>query len=106
MGETQTYESPTMYQPFKVRKSEEWSEKEQKAVEECRNYHKAKMTSNEWNRFVLEGSYHFGSPRDYQQYEEQNEQPDFDSAELTFTYNQLFRETRFSGRDRLDDQAG
>jgi LPS-assembly protein len=39
----------------------------------------------------------------YSGYEEQSGQPDFDSAELTFTYNQLFRETRFSGRDRLDD---
>jgi len=39
----------------------------------------------------------------YSEYEEQTDQPDFDSAELTFTYNQLFRETRFSGRDRVDD---
>ena len=39
----------------------------------------------------------------YSEYEDQTDQPDFDSAELTFNYNQLFRETRFSGRDRLDD---
>ena len=39
----------------------------------------------------------------YSEYEEQVDQPDFDSAELTFTYGQLFRETRFSGRDRIDD---
>ena len=39
----------------------------------------------------------------YSQYEEQNFQPDFDSAELTFSYGQLFRDTRFSGNDRLDD---
>jgi LPS-assembly protein len=39
----------------------------------------------------------------YAEYDDQIDQPDFDSAELTFTYNQLFRETRFSGRDRLDD---
>lgn len=39
----------------------------------------------------------------YSEYEDQTDQPDFDSAELTFSYNQLFRETRFSGRDRLDD---
>jgi LPS-assembly protein len=39
----------------------------------------------------------------YSQYDEQSDQPDFDSAELTFNYNQLFRDTRFSGRDRLDD---
>ncbi|CAN0598691.1 unnamed protein product, partial [Ectocarpus sp. 12 AP-2014] len=39
----------------------------------------------------------------YSEYDEQTDQPDFDSAELTFNYNQLFRDTRFSGRDRLDD---
>lgn len=39
----------------------------------------------------------------YSEFEDQSDQPDFDSAELTFSYNQLFRETRFSGRDRLDD---
>lgn len=39
----------------------------------------------------------------YSGYDNQRDQPDFDSAELTFSYNQLFRETRFSGHDRLDD---
>jgi len=39
----------------------------------------------------------------YSGYENQEDQPDFDSAELTFSYNQLFRETRFSGHDRIDD---
>ncbi len=39
----------------------------------------------------------------YSKFEDQTDQPDFDSAELTFSYNQLFRETRFSGRDRIDD---
>jgi LPS-assembly protein len=39
----------------------------------------------------------------YSEYEDQRDQPAFDSAELTFTYNQLFRDTRFSGNDRLDD---
>ncbi len=39
----------------------------------------------------------------YSEYEEQLEHPDFDSKELTFSYNQLFRDTRFSGHDRLDD---
>ncbi len=39
----------------------------------------------------------------YSEYQDQSDQPDFDSAELTFTYNQLFRETRFSGHDRIDD---
>lgn len=36
-------------------------------------------------------------------YEEQLGLPDFDTSELTFAYSQLFRETRFSGKDRLDD---
>ena len=36
-------------------------------------------------------------------YEEQDGLPDFDTSELTFNYNQLYRDTRFSGRDRLDD---
>lgn len=39
----------------------------------------------------------------YSQFDDQTGNPDFDSAELTFNYNQLFRDTRFSGRDRLDD---
>lgn len=39
----------------------------------------------------------------YSTFEDQSDQPDFDSAELTFNYNQLFRETRFSGKDRIDD---
>jgi LPS-assembly protein len=39
----------------------------------------------------------------YSEHEDQSDQPAFDTAELTFTYYQLFRETRFSGHDRLDD---
>ena len=39
----------------------------------------------------------------YSQFEDQTQHPDFDSAELTFTYNQLYRDTRFSGNDRIDD---
>jgi LPS-assembly protein len=39
----------------------------------------------------------------YSEYEDQSDQPDFDSGELTFISNQPFRETRFSGRDRIDD---
>lgn len=39
----------------------------------------------------------------YSEEENQDNQPIFDTAELTFTYYQLFRETRFSGHDRLDD---
>ncbi len=36
-------------------------------------------------------------------FEEQEGLPNFDTTELTFTYSQLFRETRFSGLDRIDD---
>ncbi|WP_101758209.1 LPS-assembly protein LptD [Oceanicoccus sp. KOV_DT_Chl] len=39
----------------------------------------------------------------YSDYEEQAGNPDFDTKELTFGYSQLFRDTRFSGYDRLDD---
>ncbi|MGK0441717.1 MAG: LPS-assembly protein [Pseudohongiellaceae bacterium] len=39
----------------------------------------------------------------YSDYEDQANNPDFDSKALTFSYNQLFRDTRFSGHDRLDD---
>jgi LPS-assembly protein len=39
----------------------------------------------------------------YAEYEDQGDQPDFDSSALTFTYQQLFRDTRFTGYDRLDD---
>jgi LPS-assembly protein len=46
---------------------------------------------------------------DYQDHSElygltsNNRYINFDTAELTFNYNQLFRDTRFSGGDRLDD---
>ncbi|WP_295877050.1 LPS-assembly protein LptD [uncultured Zhongshania sp.] len=39
----------------------------------------------------------------YSEYVDQSDQPDFDSSALTFTYQQLFRDTRFTGHDRLDD---
>ncbi len=39
----------------------------------------------------------------YSDYEEQSQQPDFDSKALSFSYNQLFRDSRFIGHDRLDD---
>ena len=39
----------------------------------------------------------------YSAYEDQSGHPDFDSAELTFSYDQLYRDTRFSGHDRIDD---
>ena len=39
----------------------------------------------------------------YASYEDHEGVPDFDSAELTFSYRQLFRTARFSGFDRLAD---
>lgn len=39
----------------------------------------------------------------YQQYENQSNIPNFDTAELTFGYSQLFRDNRFSGLDRIGD---
>ena len=39
----------------------------------------------------------------YSDFDEQNDLPDFDTRELNFSYSQLFRDTRFSGHDRLDD---
>ena len=39
----------------------------------------------------------------YAQYANQTDQPFFDSAELTFSYAQMYQDTRFSGHDRLDD---
>lgn len=39
----------------------------------------------------------------YSEYEDQTGNPVFDGANLTFGYQQLFRDTRFAGRDRLDD---
>ncbi|CAH0991477.1 LPS-assembly protein LptD [Sinobacterium norvegicum] len=39
----------------------------------------------------------------YSQYEDQSDNPLFDTGELTFSYNQLFRDTRFSGHDLIDD---
>jgi len=35
--------------------------------------------------------------------EDQSDNPDFDTDELTFSYQQLFRDTRFSGGDRISD---
>ncbi|WP_114696210.1 LPS-assembly protein LptD [Motiliproteus coralliicola] len=36
-------------------------------------------------------------------FEDQSELPTFDSSELTFGFNQLFRDNRFSGYDRIGD---
>ena len=39
----------------------------------------------------------------YSDYEEQGDNPTFDAKALKFSYSQLFRDTRFTGHDRLDD---
>lgn len=39
----------------------------------------------------------------YAPYEDQSALPNFDTANNTFTYQQLFRDSRFAGGDRLDD---
>lgn len=39
----------------------------------------------------------------YSEYQQQNAHPLFDTQELNFSYSQLFRDTRFTGHDRLDD---
>lgn len=39
----------------------------------------------------------------YSPYQAQDNLPNFDTASTTFSYQQLFRESRFSGGDRLDD---
>lgn len=39
----------------------------------------------------------------YSDYEDQTGNPDFDTREMNFSYSQLFRDSRFSGHDRLDD---
>lgn len=39
----------------------------------------------------------------YNEYEDQSDIPLFDSSDLTFSYNQLFRDDRFSGKDRVSD---
>jgi LPS-assembly protein len=39
----------------------------------------------------------------YSEYEDQSDIPLFDSSELTFAFSQLFRDDRFSGKDRVGD---
>jgi LPS-assembly protein len=39
----------------------------------------------------------------YNQYKNQNDIPLFDTSALTFSFNQLFRDDRFSGKDRVGD---
>ncbi|MEH6544531.1 MAG: LPS-assembly protein LptD [Porticoccaceae bacterium] len=39
----------------------------------------------------------------YSDFKEQHDQPNFDTSPLTFSYQQLFRDDRFSGGDRIGD---
>ena len=39
----------------------------------------------------------------YSEYEDQSSLPLFDTSELNFSFNQLFRDDRFSGGDRIAD---
>ena len=39
----------------------------------------------------------------YSDYKDQSDHPDFDTSLLTFSYQQLFRDDRFSGNDRIGD---
>ena len=39
----------------------------------------------------------------YQQYRDQDDLPQFDVSQLTFRYDQLYRDNRFSGLDRIGD---
>ena len=39
----------------------------------------------------------------YSEYEDQSELPNFDTSDMTFSYNQLFRDDRFTGGDRIGD---
>ncbi|MDR0780035.1 MAG: LPS-assembly protein LptD [Pseudomonadales bacterium] len=39
----------------------------------------------------------------YSQYKDQSQLPLFDTSDLTFSFNQLFRDDRFSGHDRVGD---
>lgn len=39
----------------------------------------------------------------YNEYEDQSDVPLFDSSDLTLSYSQLFRDDRFSGKDRVGD---
>ncbi len=59
-----------------------------------------------FERFSNNGSSQVLEPRLYYLYSPNRDQsalPNFDSAVTTFGYDQLFRDTRFSGGDRIDD---
>ncbi len=60
----------------------------------------------ERNTSWLKGYLQTFEPRLYylhSEYEDQSDLPNFDTANLTFSYNQLFRDDRFSGGDRIGD---
>ena len=59
-----------------------------------------------FERFSQNGSSQVLEPRLYYLYAPNRDQstlPNFDSAVTTFSYDQLFRDSRFSGGDRIDD---
>lgn len=59
-----------------------------------------------FERFANDGSSQVLEPRLYYLYapnRDQSQLPNFDSAVTTFSYDQLFRDSRFSGGDRIDD---
>lgn len=59
-----------------------------------------------FDRFGQDGSSQTLEPRLYYlyaPYRNQSTLPNFDTAYNTFSYSQLFRDTRFSGGDRIDD---
>ncbi|WP_299178315.1 LPS-assembly protein LptD [uncultured Neptuniibacter sp.] len=59
-----------------------------------------------FDRDMSNGGLHTLEPRLFALYvpeEDQDAVPDFDTANYTFNYNYLFRENRFSGKDRIGD---
>lgn len=66
-----------------------------------------RLFSNSFTQTLEPRAFYFYS--DYEDHSElyaltaNNRYINFDTSELTFTYNQLFRDSRFSGGDRIDD---
>lgn len=59
-----------------------------------------------FERFSASGSSQTIEPRLYYlfaPFKDQVDNPNFDSSNITFAYDQLFRDSRFSGSDRIDD---
>ncbi|WP_286239842.1 LPS-assembly protein LptD [Neptuniibacter halophilus] len=59
-----------------------------------------------FDRDLINGGTHTLEPRLFALYvpeEDQTSVPDFDTSRLSFNYTSLFRENRFSGRDRIGD---